>query len=116
MGRHKPTSQTDITCLFTLLPLVSCHLTLFDCRHRQVQIHPFFMLLLAAIVMGLITGMGAEINYPLINSGFGDILGKIGFDHSFWCYHRKQILEKSGGAMVTSHPHIELNWRKIGTH
>jgi len=65
----------------------------------KFKIHPFFMLLLAAIGYGFITGMGAELIIASINSGFGDILGKIGLIILFGVTIGT-ILEKSGGAMV----------------
>ncbi|MDO6602860.1 GntP family permease [Arenibacter palladensis] len=65
----------------------------------KFKIHPFFVLLLAAIGYGFITGMTAELIVDSINSGFGDILGKIGLIILFGVTIGT-ILEKSGGAMV----------------
>jgi len=65
----------------------------------KLKIHPFFVLLLAAIGYGFITGMGAELIIDSINSGFGGILGKIGLIILFGVTIGT-ILEKSGGAMV----------------
>lgn len=65
----------------------------------KFKIHPFFALLLVAITYGFITGMDAELIVDSINTGFGDILGKIGLIILFGVTIGT-ILEKSGGAMV----------------
>lgn len=65
----------------------------------RVKIHPFFGLLLASVIYALITGMRPEIIVESINSGFGDILGKIGLIILFGVTIGT-ILEKSGGAFV----------------
>lgn len=65
----------------------------------KFKIHPFFALLLAAIAYGFITGMDVELIVDSINTGFGDILGKIGLIILFGVTIGT-ILEKSGGAMV----------------
>lgn len=65
----------------------------------KFKIHPFFVLLIAAIGYGFITGMEAELIVDSINSGFGSILGKIGLIILFGVTIGT-ILEKSGGAMV----------------
>ena len=41
------------------------------------KIHPFFVLLLAAIAYGFITGMGVNEIISSVNDGFGSIMGKI---------------------------------------
>ena len=63
------------------------------------KIHPFFVLLIAAIVYGFITGMQVSQIVDSINSGFGSIMGKIGLI-IFFGVVIGTILEKSGGAMV----------------
>ncbi len=63
------------------------------------KIHPFFVLLFAAIVYGFITGMQVSQIVDSINSGFGSIMGKIGLI-IFFGVVIGTILEKSGGAMV----------------
>ena len=63
------------------------------------NIHPFFVLLLAAILYGFITGMGVTEIISSINDGFGSIMGKIGLI-IFFGVAIGTILEKSGGAMV----------------
>lgn len=63
------------------------------------KIHPFFVLLFAAIVYGFITGMQVSQIVDSINSGFGSIMGKIGLI-IFFGVAIGTILEKSGGAMV----------------
>ncbi len=63
------------------------------------KIHPFFVLLLAAIGYGFITGMGVAEIISSINTGFGSIMGKIGLI-IFFGVAIGTILEKSGGAMV----------------
>lgn len=63
------------------------------------KIHPFFVLLIAAIVYGFITGMQVSQIVDSINSGFGSIMGKIGLI-IFFGVAIGTILEKSGGAMV----------------
>lgn len=63
------------------------------------NIHPFFVLLLAAIGYGFITGMGVADIIVSVNDGFGSIMGKIGLI-IFFGVAIGTILEKSGGAMV----------------
>ena len=63
------------------------------------KIHPFFVLLFAAIVYGFITGMQVSQIVDSINSGFGSIMGKIGLI-IFFGVAIGTVLEKSGGAMV----------------
>jgi len=67
----------------------------------KFKIHPFFVLLLSAILYGLCTGMDITLIIDSINSGFGDILGKIGLIILFGVTIGT-ILEKSGGAMVVA--------------
>ncbi len=63
------------------------------------NIHPFFVLLLAAIGYGFISGMGVEQIIASVNDGFGSIMGKIGLI-IFFGVAIGTVLEKSGGAMV----------------
>ena len=63
------------------------------------KIHPFFVLLFAAIAYGFITGMQVSQIVDSINLGFGSIMGKIGLI-IFFGVAIGTILEKSGGAMV----------------
>lgn len=63
------------------------------------KIHPFFVLLLAAIGYGFITGMDVAEIISSVNNGFGSIMGKIGLI-IFFGVAIGTILEKSGGAMV----------------
>jgi len=63
------------------------------------KIHPFFVLLFAAIIYGFITGMQVSQIVDSINSGFGSIMGKIGLI-IFFGVVIGTILEKSGGAIV----------------
>lgn len=65
----------------------------------KIKVHPFFGLLFAAIIYGFITGMPPALIVSAINSGFGDILGKIGLIILFGVTIGT-ILEKSGGAFV----------------
>ncbi len=65
----------------------------------KFKIHPFFVLLLAAIGYGFITGMSPELIIESVNTGFGNILGKIGLIILFGVTIGT-ILEKSGGALV----------------
>lgn len=65
----------------------------------RFKVHPFFVLLLSAILYGFITGMSIDLIIDSINSGFGNILGKIGLIILFGVT-MGTILEKSGGAMV----------------
>ena len=65
----------------------------------RIRIHPFFGLLLASLIYALMTGMSSETIVESINSGFGDILGKIGLIILFGVTIGT-ILEKSGGAFV----------------
>ncbi|MBY5957428.1 GntP family permease [Membranicola marinus] len=63
------------------------------------KIHPFFVLLLAAIGYGFISGMGVTEIIASVNDGFGSIMGKIGLI-IFFGVAIGTVLEKSGGAMV----------------
>ncbi len=63
------------------------------------KIHPFFVLLIAAIGYGFITGMGVSAIISAINDGFGGLMGKIGLI-IFFGVVIGTVLEKSGGAMV----------------
>ena len=71
------------------------------------KIHPFFVLLLAAVAYGFITGMNVENIISSINDGFGSIMGKIGLI-IFFGVAIGTILEKSGGAMVIASRMIKL--------
>jgi GntP family gluconate:H+ symporter len=71
------------------------------------KIHPFFVLLLAAIGYGFITGMGVTKIILSINDGFGSIMGKIGLI-IFFGVAIGTILEKSGGAMVIATRMLKL--------
>ncbi|MBC7000447.1 GntP family permease [Cytophaga sp. FL35] len=71
------------------------------------KIHPFFVLLLAAIVYGFITGMDIDRIISSVNDGFGSIMGKIGLI-IFFGVAIGTILEKSGGAMVIASRMIKL--------
>ncbi len=65
----------------------------------RFKIHPFFVLLTAAIMYGFITGMEVSQIIDAINGGFGSLMGKIGLI-IFFGVVIGTILEKSGGAMV----------------
>ena len=71
------------------------------------KIHPFFVLLLAAIAYGFITGMEVAEIISSVNTGFGSIMGKIGLI-IFFGVAIGTILEKSGGAMVIATRMIKL--------
>ncbi|HET8737260.1 MAG TPA: GntP family permease [Pricia sp.] len=75
------------------------------------NIHPFFVLLLAAIGYGFITGMGVTEIIVSINDGFGSIMGKIGLI-IFFGVAIGTVLEKSGGAMVIATRMIKLIGQK----
>ncbi len=63
------------------------------------KIHPFFVLLLAAMGYGFISGMDVQQIIASINDGFGSIMGKIGLI-IFFGVAIGTLLEKSGGALV----------------
>ncbi len=63
------------------------------------KIHPFFVLLIAAIAYGFISGMEVSQIVASVNDGFGSIMGKIGL-LIFFGVVIGTVLEKSGGAMV----------------
>ena len=63
------------------------------------KIHPFFVLLIAAIGYGFITGMEIPDILAAINEGFGGLMGSIGLI-IFFGVVIGTVLEKSGGAMV----------------
>ncbi|MEX0314529.1 MAG: GntP family permease [Allomuricauda sp.] len=65
----------------------------------KFKIHPFFVLLLAAIGYGFLAGMDVSMIITSINDGFGGIMGKIGLI-IFFGVVIGTILEKSGGALV----------------
>jgi len=65
----------------------------------RFKIHPFFVMLFAAILYGFIAGMSATQILTSINDGFGSIMGKIGLI-IFFGVVIGTVLEKSGGAMV----------------
>ncbi|WP_339713338.1 GntP family permease [uncultured Kriegella sp.] len=71
------------------------------------KIHPFFVLLLAAIAYGFITGMNVSQIVASINDGFGSIMGKIGLI-IFFGVAIGTVLEKSGGAMVIATRMLQL--------
>lgn len=65
----------------------------------RFKIHPFFVLMLAAIGYGFLTGMSVDAILASINDGFGGLMGKIGLI-IFFGVVMGTVLEKSGGAMV----------------
>lgn len=71
------------------------------------KIHPFFVLLIAAIGYGFITGIDIPDIIKSINDGFGSIMGKIGLI-IFFGVVIGTVLEKSGGAMVIASKMIGL--------
>ena len=71
------------------------------------KIHPFFVLLLAAIAYGFITGMEVNQIIASVNDGFGSIMGKIGLI-IFFGVAIGTVLEKSGGAMVIATRMLQL--------
>ncbi len=73
----------------------------------RFKIHPFFVLLFAAILYGFITGMNVPQIISAINDGFGSIMGKIGLI-IFFGVVIGTVLEKSGGAMVIATRLIKL--------
>lgn len=76
-----------------------CSLLLLIVGIVRFKIHPFFTLLLAAILYGFTAGMEASLIIDSINNGFGSILGKIGLIILFGVTIGT-ILEKSGGALA----------------
>lgn len=75
------------------------------------RIHPFFVLLLAAIGYGFISGMGVDDIISSVNDGFGSIMGKIGLI-IFFGVAIGTVLEKSGGAMVIATRMLRLLGQK----
>jgi GntP family gluconate:H+ symporter len=73
----------------------------------RFKIHPFFVLLIAAVLYGFITGMEASQIISAINDGFGSIMGKIGL-LIFFGVVIGTVLEKSGGATVIATRLIEF--------
>ncbi|MBD1260903.1 GntP family permease [Maribacter polysiphoniae] len=71
------------------------------------KIHPFFVLFIAAIGYGFITGMGVPDILNAINEGFGGLMGKIGLI-IFFGVVIGTVLEKSGGAMVIAEKMIHV--------
>ncbi|AGA79980.1 GntP family permease [Echinicola vietnamensis] len=77
----------------------------------KFKVHPFFMLLLAALTYGLAAGMSGQQMIAAINIGFGEILGKIGLIILFGVTIGT-ILEKSGGALVMANRILSLIGKK----
>ncbi len=75
------------------------------------RIHPFFVLLLAAIGYGFIAGMNVNDIVLSVNDGFGSIMGKIGLI-IFFGVAIGTVLEKSGGAMVIATRMLRLLGQK----
>lgn len=73
----------------------------------RFKIHPFFVLLFAAIGYGFITGMEVNQIISAVNDGFGSIMGKIGL-LIFFGVVIGVVLEKSGGAVVIATRLINL--------
>lgn len=73
----------------------------------RFKIHPFFVLLFAAIGYGFITGMEVPQIISAVNDGFGSIMGKIGL-LIFFGVVIGVVLEKSGGAMIIATRLIKL--------
>lgn len=71
------------------------------------KIHPFFVLLLAAIGYGFVSGMSVDQIIASVNDGFGGIMGKIGLI-IFFGVVIGTVLEKSGGAMVIATRMLKL--------
>ncbi|PIF00497.1 MAG: gluconate transporter [Maribacter sp.] len=71
------------------------------------KIHPFFVLLIAAIGYGFVTGMEISDILTAINEGFGGLMGKIGLI-IFFGVVIGTVLEKSGGAMVIAERMINI--------
>ncbi len=71
------------------------------------KIHPFFVLLVAAICYGFLTGMSVPAIISSVNDGFGSIMGKIGLI-IFFGVVIGTVLEKSGGAMVIATRMLKL--------
>lgn len=71
------------------------------------KIHPFFVLLLAAIGYGFVSGMSVDQIVTSVNDGFGSIMGKIGLI-IFFGVVIGTVLEKSGGAMVIATRMLKL--------
>lgn len=77
----------------------------------RLKIHPFYVLLMVAIVYGLMSGMSLDLIIESINEGFGGILGKIGLLILFGVT-LGVILEKSGGAMVIANRILKVIGQK----
>ncbi|MFS4454967.1 GntP family permease [Maribacter sp. 2304DJ31-5] len=77
----------------------------------KLKIHPFFVLLLAAIGYGFLTGMDAQLILDSINYGFGDLMSKIGLI-IFFGVVIGVVMEKSGGALVMANSILRLIGKK----
>ncbi|RFC63467.1 GntP family permease [Fulvimarina endophytica] len=73
----------------------------------KLKIHPFLVLLVAAIGFGLFAGLGADATIAAIVSGFGGTLGGIGIIIAAGTIIG-MILERSGGAQVMAEAIIRL--------
>ena len=77
----------------------------------KLKLHPFFVLLISAVIYGFITGMSPELILQSINDGFGGLLGKIGLIILFGV-SLGTILERSGGALVIATKILDAVGRK----
>lgn len=77
----------------------------------KLKLHPFFVLLMSAVIYGFITGMSPELILQSINDGFGGLLGKIGLIILFGV-SLGTILERSGGALVIATKILDAVGRK----
>lgn len=73
----------------------------------RFQIHPFFVLLLAAIIYGFLTGMDSGSIVNSINTGFGNIMGNIGLI-IFFGVVIGTVMERSGGVIVLANKLLKL--------
>ena len=73
----------------------------------KFKIHPFLSLILAALIMGFISGMDANLIIQKLTAGFGGTLSSIGVIIAFGTIIGV-YLEKSGGAMQIAQSVLKL--------
>ena len=89
-----------ILSLITVIFLIVIATTKFN-------IHPFLSLIFAALIMGFISGMDANLIIQKLTAGFGSTLSSIGVIIAFGTIIGV-YLEKSGGAMQIAHSVLKL--------
>lgn len=73
----------------------------------KLKMHPFIVLILVAISVGLLSGLGTETTINTVKSGFGDIMGSIGIVILAGTIIGT-ILEKTGAALTMANSILKI--------